>query len=186
VRALAGLPFAIVVTVCFDQLFETALHEFQKVPTVRIYDPLRREPKDFPRGTPQPNESPWLFKMHGCISEPDSIVVTDQDYIRFALRMGDSEDFHPVPQKIRINVAQWPSLFVGWSFRDYHLRFLWQTLLYRINPELRPQSYIIEPYPDRLFAEIMQRDRSLVFIAEDIWYFVPQLFKTVMAIEAPL
>ena len=28
----------------------------------------------------------WLLKMHGCITNPDSIVFTKQDYMRYADR----------------------------------------------------------------------------------------------------
>ena len=183
VRALAALPFAIVVTVCFDELFETALRDFQKVPTVRIYDPKANEPtKDFD-DDPEPDK-PAFFKIHGCVTEPDSIVVTDEDFMRFSLRMAGPAEFSPVPSTIDYSMVKWPSLLVGWSFRDYHLRFLWRLLRYKRDTP--PLSYVIDPYPDRLFAESAQHDRSLVLIKEDIWTCVAQLYKAVMGVEAPL
>jgi len=98
--------------------------------------------------------------------------------------MAGPAEFSPVPSTIDYSMVKWPSLLVGWSFRDYHLRFLWRLLRYKRDTP--PLSYVIDPYPDRLFAESAQHDRSLVLIKEDIWTCVAQLYKAVMGVEAPL
>jgi hypothetical protein len=113
VRALAEMDFPIVITTNYDRLFEKALRSYKREPVTRIYDPKGQQRTRDLAGMPKLNE-PWLFKMHGCISDPASIVVTDEDYIRFVMRMGDSEDFHPVPLKIRVQFKEWPTLFVGY------------------------------------------------------------------------
>lgn len=33
---------------------------------------------------PLPHGDRWLLKMHGCVTRPNDIVLTRNDYIRFA------------------------------------------------------------------------------------------------------
>ena len=183
VRALAEMDFPIVITTNYDRLFEKALRSFDKEPVIRIYDPTdHQRTRDF-RGLPKPNE-PWLFKMHGCVSNPASIVITDEDYIRFVMRMGDSEDFHPVPLKIRVQFKEWPTLFVGYSLLDYNLRLLFRILRRRVDPSERPATFSLDPYPDLLVlatygtrAEEGSAGPLVSFIEQDSWRFVPRLYE---------
>jgi hypothetical protein len=173
-RALAEIDFPVVITTNYDTLFERALQLAGKAPAVRIYDPSGSErTRDFPLGLPNP-KNPWLFKMHGCISNPASIVVTDEDYIHFVMRMGDSEDYHPVPQKLRTSFKEQPTLFVGYSLLDYNLRLLFRTLRRRIDASELPGAFSLDPRPDRL---VQATYRDLTFIEQDSWRFVPELYQ---------
>jgi SIR2-like domain len=182
VRALAEIDFPVVITTNYDQLFETALRDFQKVPTVRIYDPDGVEPtKDF-RGNPESNK-PWFFKMHGSITEPNSIVITDEDYIHWVMRLGDRDDFHPVPINLRSKFKEWPTLFVGYSLLDYNLRLLFRTLRRRFDPAELPATFSLDPWPDLLVAEAY--GPLVLFIEQDSWKFVPELYQSVLGREIP-
>jgi hypothetical protein len=189
VRALAQMDFPIVITTNYDGLFEKALHTFGKKPVTRIYGPLGQQPtRDF-TGMPDPKR-PWLFKMHGCVSDSASIVITDEDYIRFVMRMSDSEDFHPVPLKIRVQFKEWPTLFVGYSLLDYNLRLLFRTLRRRVDPSERPATFSLDPYPDLLvLATYGARDGDagplVSFILQDSWRFVPNLYHRVFGKPMP-
>ena len=83
-RALAELDFARVITTNYDQLFESALRAAGKQPRVSVYTPKLEPTRDYANPTSQ---SPIVFKIHGDIDRPESIVVTDEDYIQFVLRM---------------------------------------------------------------------------------------------------
>ncbi|MGR9105910.1 MAG: SIR2 family NAD-dependent protein deacylase [Gammaproteobacteria bacterium] len=191
VRALAEMDFPIIITTNYDRLFEKALRRFGKEPDIRIYDPKGNErTKDF-KGLPNP-DAPWLFKMHGCTSDPASIVVTDEDYIRFVMRMGDSEDFHPVPLKIRVQFKEWPTLFVGYSLLDYNLRLLFRTLRRRVDPAERPLTFSLDPFPDLLvLATYGTRTDDgaagplVSFIEQDSWRFVPKLYEDLLKRPMP-
>ena len=181
--ALAEMDFPIVITTNYDRLFEKALRQFQIEPVIRIYDPKgQQRTRDFV-GMPKPKQ-PWLFKRHGCISDPISIVVTDEDYIHFVMRMGDSEDFHPVPLKVRVQFKEWPTLFVGYSLLDYNLRLLFRTLRRRVDPAERPATFSLDPLPDLLVlatygtrAEAGSSGPLVSFIEQDSWRFVPGLYQ---------
>jgi hypothetical protein len=190
-RALAEMDFPIVITTNYDQLFETALYQASKKPQVQIYDPIGKEPTRNFLNLPKRNER-WLFKMHGCVSNTSSIVITDEDYIQFVMRMGDSADFHPVPEKIRVQFKEWRTLFLGYSLLDYNLRLLFRTLRRRVDRAERPPTFSVDPYPDPLVlatygAEIdAPTSEPLVsFIVQDGWGFVPDLYQRVMGREMP-
>jgi hypothetical protein len=184
VRALAEIDFTVVITTNYDRLFEKALGKAGKDPIIRIYDPASdRRTKDFP-GTPDEPKQPWFFKMHGCISDPDSIVITDEDYINFVMRMGDSEYFHPVPQKLRVQFKDWPTLFVGYSLLDYNLRLLFRTLRRQILESEQKPSFSLDPHPDILVMETYKAG-LISFIEQDTWKFVPELYRTLFDREMP-
>jgi hypothetical protein len=122
--------------------------------------------------------------MHGCISEPDSIVITDEDYINFVMRMGDSEAFHPVPQKLRVQFKMWPTLFVGYSLLDYNLRLLFRTLRRWIVDAEQPPTFSLDPHPDLLVMETYKAG-LVFFIEQDSWKFVPQLYQNLFGQDMP-
>lgn len=189
VRALAELDFPIVITTNYDRLFEQALGTFAKTVSPIIYDPERRETDDL-FGLPRADQR-WLFKMHGCVSKPDSIVITDEDYIRFVMRMNDGENFHPVPQKIRTQLGEWPTLFVGYSLLDYNLRLLFRTLRWRVKPAIRPATFSLDLYPDLLIRATYGMPEGglgeplVTFVTRDIWKFVPQLYENILGRKMP-
>jgi len=190
IRALAEIDFPIVITTNYDQLFEEALGLLAKKVSPLIYDPETHETEDL-FGLPKKDQR-WLFKIHGCVSRPESIVITDEDYIRFVMRMNDGENFHPVPQKIRTQLVEWPTLFVGYSLLDYNLRLLFRTLRWRVKPSKRPATYSLDLYPDLLIQATygapegaLANEPLVTFIARDIWKFVPHLYEHVLGRKMP-
>jgi len=184
-RALARLPFSLIITTNYDQLFETALRDEGKTPLVSIYNKTGDEPtRDYP-GNLDPRE-PFVVKIHGDVQSPESIVITDEDYIQFVLRMSDKETYNPVPLTFRFFFTKWPTLFVGYSLLDYNLRLLFKTLRWKIDPSNFPDTYSVDLYPDPLILDIWHnRQRYVKFIAQDVWTFIPNLYRTVTGEEMP-
>ena len=124
-RALARLDFPLVITTNYDGLFERALREEGKQPRVAVYKPEPEPTTDFGDETAQ---SPVIFKLHGDIAQRESLVITDEDYIQFVLRMSDKEPYDPVPLSLKHFLKRWTTLFIGYSLLDYNLRLLFKTL----------------------------------------------------------
>ena len=184
-RGLAELQFPLVITTNFDRLFERALADAGKEPVVSIYSPDGQETTDYPGPMPTV-EQPFVCKIHGDVGRPDSIVVTDEDYIKFVLRMSDKAPYDPVPMTFRYFFQKWTTLFVGYSLIDYNLRLLFKTLRWRIDQAMIPDAYSVDLYPDPLIFDVWHNQQRYVqFIAEDIWNFVPVLFKSVTGEEMP-
>lgn len=183
-RALAELDFPLVITTNYDQLFERALASAGKSPQTVIYSKNAQEP------TPDPvywsPQEPLLFKIHGDIRHPPSLVVTDEDYIHFILRMSDKDPFHPVPETFRFYFKRWPILFVGYSLLDYNFRLLFKTLRWKIDPANIPATFSVDPYPDALIMQVYSaKEKYVTFIVRDVWTFLPDLYREVRTKEMP-
>ena len=176
-EALAQLDFPLVITTNYDQLFERALQSAGKQPRVCVYSPEPKPTTDFRNATPQ---APVMYKLHGDIAHRDSLVVTDEDYIQFVLRMSDKEPYDPVPLSLKFHLTGWTTLFVGYSLLDYNLRLLFKTLRWKIDAANVPDMYSVDLRPDALILDVWQDQRRYVkFIARDVWSFVPQLYECV-------
>jgi hypothetical protein len=176
-RALAQLDFPLVITTNYDGLFERALRDAGKRPRVSVYKPEPEATTDFEDETPL---SPVIYKLHGDIEHRDSLVVTDEDYIQFVLRMSDKEPYDPIPLSLKYHFKRWTTLFIGYSLLDYNLRLLFKTLRWRIDPAKVPATYSVDLRPDELILDVWQSQRRYVkFIAQDVWTFVPALYEVV-------
>jgi hypothetical protein len=182
-RALAELDFPLVITTNYDQLFETALVLAGKQPRVSIYTPDLQETVDHKNPTPQ---SPVVFKVHGDIDRPETIVVTDEDYIQFVLRMSNKDPYDPLPLTLKYFLTAWTTIFVGYSLLDYNLRLLFKSLRWKIDNANIPDMYSVDLAPDPLILSVWQDERHYVrFIAQDVWALVPELYKVVKGKEMP-
>jgi hypothetical protein len=183
-KALAELNFPIVCTTNYDTLFEKALILANKSPIVSSYSNNKYAvTKDYIGGITPPISNPFLFKIHGDIDDPThSIVISDEDYIHFILRMitGNGQN-DPIPRVFRFHMPNWPILFVGFSLLDYNLRLLFKLLGWQSgDPRF---SYSVGPYPDGLIR--CKYDPPVKFIARDVWNFVPDLYLAVKGTSMP-
>lgn len=176
-RALAELNFPLVITTNYDQLFETALTKVHKRPRPVVYTPKREPTTDYQDPTA---ESPVVFKIHGDIARPETIVITDEDYIQFVLRMSDKKPYDPIPLMLKDYLTRWTTLFVGYSLVDYNLRLLFKTLRWKIDSAIAPDMYSVDYHPDPLIFDVWHNQRRYVkFIAQNVWEFVPRLYERV-------
>jgi hypothetical protein len=172
------MNFPLIITTNYDQLFENALASVGKQPHVTVYSPDRfTMTRDY---NPTP-EQPFLFKIHGDIDMHDSLVVTDEDYIQFVMRMTDREPFNPVPETFAYHLKRWPTLFLGYSLMDYNLRLLFKSLRWKVDTGF-PDMYSVDTAPDPLILDVWWNQRRYVrFIVQDVWRFVPKLARMVGA-----
>jgi hypothetical protein len=184
-RALGRLGFSHIITTNYDSLLEDALRDAGRRPTVTVYSPEAHRVTPDPSTDPDPDH-PLVFKIHGSTSDPPSMVITEEDYIRFVMRMGDLDQFHPVPETIRFRLKKWPTLFIGYSLIDYNLRLLFMTLRWKLDKARFPRSYSVDRRPDPIIASVYQDQREYVhFIVRDLWSFVPDLYRAVRNEDMP-
>ena len=180
-QALAQLSFPLVITTNYDRLFENALFAAGKQPRVVIYTPNLEPTADYREPTA---DSPIVFKIHGDIMQQDTIVITDEDYIQFVLRMSNKDPYDPVPLTLKYYLTGWTTLFVGYSLLDYNLRLLFKTLRWKIDSASVPDMYSVDYHPDPLIFDVWHNQRRYVkFIAQDVWAFVPKLYERVRGKE---
>ncbi|HEV7858447.1 MAG TPA: SIR2 family protein [Pyrinomonadaceae bacterium] len=192
--ALADLGFPLIITTNYDHLYEDALsrHSYEDEQGTHgyeydlcIYNPDNREATKDCADKPNP-QRPYILKLHGDIDEPESIVITDEDYIHFVLRMGDKQPFHPVGKNVLTYLAKWPTLFIGYSLTDYNFRVLFKTIRWQLDAARIPPNYSVDIKPDDLIRDIYENQhRYVTFIVENLWEFVPRLYKEVKKVEMP-
>lgn len=183
-KALGELSFPFIITTNYDQLIEMALNNAGKTPIKKVFDKTKDNPaSDYPCGPNPTPEQPFLFKMHGDIDIPESIVITDEDYIDFTLKMGSSGSYDSALDTVRFYLKRWPTIFIGYSLMDYNLRLLFKTLRFKVDPSNFPPSYSVGPSPDILIVEFY--GKYISFLIKDVWEFVPELYHKLKGKEMP-
>ncbi|RFM27431.1 SIR2 family NAD-dependent protein deacylase [Deminuibacter soli] len=176
---LASMPFQYVMTTNYDQLFETALRAVKKEPYVGVYN-RQRDKLTFDVPPNQiTTEKPFVYKVHGDIDSRSSIVITDEDYIQFILRMSDKENYNPIPQSFTDALTSKSILFIGYRLMDYNLRLLFKTLRWGRDPITLPKNYSIDPAPNHLIQLLFEDNYKTHFIVLDAWKIIPLLYKEV-------
>ena len=205
-RGLARLQFPIVITTNYDHLYERALLQITQEqarkegrPEAEIsamqasLDKSVYSPNNIPdeivetrdcAATPS-SARPYLLKIHGDVDEVNSIVITDEDYIQFVLRMSDKQPFHPVGKNALTYMKKWPTLFIGYRLNDYNLRLLIKTLRWQMDRARIPASYSVDLKPDVLIRATLEKQQYVSFIEKNLWDFVPDLYKEVTGQEMP-
>lgn len=63
-----------------------------------------------------------LFKIHGCITNPNSIILTEDDYLNF------ETNTKLIPSKLLSTLIDYPIIFLGYSLRDQNILNILETL----------------------------------------------------------
>lgn len=176
---LASMPFQYIMTTNYDQLFETALRAMNKQPYIGIYNRQRDKLTYDVKPSEVSVERPFLYKVHGDIDSRSSIVITDEDYIQFILRMSDKENYNPIPQSFTDALTTKSILFIGYRLMDYNLRLLFKTLRWGRDPITLPRNYSIDPAPNHLIQLLFEDNYKTHFIVLDAWKIIPLLHKEI-------
>lgn len=138
-----------------------------------------------PPGTgEQPKEPPpaakVVFKLHGDVRRPGSVVITDDDYIKFLRRIANKDK---LPRRLLLPLAS-HMVFIGYSLRDYNMRYILTML--REERDMgwsaggQRQSFSVDLRPDPLLkATWEERFRFIKFIQHNLWDVVPEITRQV-------
>lgn len=127
-QLLAELPFFSYWTTNFDKLIENALIDARKHPQVIVYqDQL---------STAKQDSKAKVYKMHGDVDFPDSIIIARDDY-----------DSYQTAKKIFLNILQTELLsktflFLGFSFTDPNFRDVLSQLKDALEDKTRTHYWI--------------------------------------------
>lgn len=133
-RALADLNLPIYITTNYDDLMYQALIERGKKGAreelCQWNEAVKRKSTSVlgksKRYIPSP-ENPLVYHLHGHKRLPQSMVLTEDDYLRFFLWM--MHDPRALPSEIRDALTRHSVLFIGYSLRDWNFRVLFHSLL---------------------------------------------------------
>ena len=190
---LAQLPLPIYITTNVDNLLVTALKEAGRDPQVMIcpwneyveqyetvYD---REPNYHPTV-----DRPLVYHLFGRLDEPDSVVLTEDNYFKFLIGVTGNKDL--IPSAVRRALADTALLFLGFQMDEWNFRVLFHGILSQqgssrrdryshIAAQIEPEEgRILEPERARRYLESYYFNDAYISIywgsAED---FVKELWR---------
>jgi SIR2-like domain len=82
-----------------------------------------------------------LYKIHGCTSKPETLVVTSKDYSRFM------DNDHYLNAKLLTLFAEYPIIFLGYSLSDPNIELILKNLISCLDKNL----FHAEKLQNRLF-----------------------------------
>jgi hypothetical protein len=128
---LADLPLPLYITTNYDDFMVRALRNRNKKPKqelCRWNKAVKEEPSVFdyePVFTPSPDE-PVVFHLHGHTGVPESLVLTEDDYLDFLMNI--SKDQNLIPPRIQRAFRETSLLFLGYQLADWNFRVLFRNL----------------------------------------------------------
>ncbi|MEB1361260.1 SIR2 family protein [Xanthomonas campestris] len=175
ITALRKINPHAIVTTNYDQLIEPIFSEYEVV----IGQKILRQPY---------LSIGEIFKIHGCISDPISLVLTESDYESFEV------DKKYLSAKLLTYFAEHPLLFIGYSANDPNIRSVLYDVdrMAKANFALMPNIYILEwdseaeknyPARDRVLAVGDGREIRVKSIAASSFQWVFEAFASGEALE---
>jgi hypothetical protein len=192
---LANCKLPLYVTTNYDDLMYQALRYRKKEPKQdhsRWYAAESTDLVDRPFADPNYDPSPakpLVFHLHGHYSVPKSLVLTEDDYIDYLVRLAGEtvqrdalSQTGLLPNYVYSRLRNNPLLFIGYSLRDWTFLVLFRILMRGI-PEGERRKHVsvqIDPQERRRVAardylEQYLRDQSIQVFWESASTFVGKL-----------
>jgi hypothetical protein len=139
---LADLPLSIYLTTNYDDFMVRALTSRGRNARrdfCRWNEWLEQEPPVFDYAGFTPTvDNPLVFHFHGCAT-PDSIVLTERDYLRFLASMGRIK----LPYQVERALERTACLFIGYRLADWNFRVLFEGLAARSYKDFYTRSIAV-------------------------------------------
>ena len=197
--AIAGIPsIRCVLTPNYDPLVEqAALGQGRKLVGPFIHNQaLKQQPKPanlpleliqgsrFQPERPKPPEG-WplaLYKMHGCVNHPNSMLITTSDYVKYIASWRDEKQGMPKP--FRDLLVKNTFLFLGYGLNDWNFRVIWEAMIMSFpNGKFEIDSYAIKNAVTEFESDLFKK-RGIELIDCDLTLFARALAET-FAIDLP-
>jgi hypothetical protein len=191
-RVLAQFPLPIYITANFSNLLAESLAEVGREPKVELcqwneyMEMLPSIYEDEPDYRPTA-ERPLIYHLFGHLKEPDSVVLTEDDYFDYLI--GVTRDKDLIPPVVRRALADTALLFLGFQMDDWDFRVLFRSLMsqegrrrrsryahvaVQIDPE---EGRIQEPERARRYLESYFQDADISIYWGSAEDFVRELYE---------
>lgn len=147
---LAELPIPLYVTTNYDDFMVQALRRAGKRPhreLCRWNDGVMQLPSVFDTdgGFVPTVDEPLVYHLHGTLDVPESIVLSEDDFLDFLVAVSRRE--HAVPERVQGALASTSLLFLGYRLADSSFRVLHRGLIATSPPGLRRVSVAVQLPP---------------------------------------
>lgn len=124
--ALAQLPFTLCISTTPDHFLKSGFERAGKQPQVYHYN--FRDSRHHVR-IPDPDPKyPVIFNLYGDVDEPRSLVLTEDDLLKFLVTAIKGVPALPASLVSRFSQQSTTFLFLGFGFRQWHVRILLHIL----------------------------------------------------------
>jgi hypothetical protein len=179
---LAEFPLPIYLTTSGHDFVEVALKRAGKEPRTEIcrwHKGLESIPSIFATDYQPSKEAPLVYHLHGFDAYPESLVLTENDYLEFLVaisqELGRGTD--PIPKRVRQAMADSSLILLGYSLQSWEFRVLFWGL---IKPRpLQHTSVSIQLMPSdverKFLQEYLRREAKFEVYWGDIQEYMQEL-----------
>jgi len=166
-KVLAELPFPIYITTSPDNLLIDALKEAGKEPQVELcpwneyVEQAGSLAETQPDYRPAP-EKPLVYYLFGRLGEPDSLVITEDDYFDYLIGVTSNKDL--IPSSVRRKLADTALLFLGFRLDDWDFRILYRSIMGQEGRGRRSRYAHIAAQIDPEEGRILEPDRARKYL----------------------
>jgi len=144
---LADLPLPVYITTNYDDLMVQALKSRGKMPYQEICrwnKFLKRSERMSLDFIPTP-EKPLVFHLHGCYEIPESLVLTEYDYLDFLAAISMEQNI--LPPRIQEAFTDSSLLFLGYRIADWDFHVLFRILAAYLEISTRRKHLSVQLVP---------------------------------------
>ncbi len=151
---LAKLPLPLYMTTNYDGfLLEALKKQENKVPRWDICrwnksDSVTEVPSAFARNFKPDDRNPVVFHLHGTADVPESMVLTEDDYLDFLVAV--SRDDKLLPHQVKKAFTDTSLLFIGYGLTDWDFRVLHRGMVMAKEGSLRRLSVTVQVEDEKL------------------------------------
>ena len=158
---LAKLPLPVYLTTNYDELMEKALKKTYRRP-YRDCTPWNSFVQQYREALPDnyvpEAATPLVFHFHGHLDLTQSMVLTEDDYLTFLVKMAKEPDL--IPGMVRYAMQRSCLLFIGYGLADKTYRVLHQSLILGMDRAISPWNYAVMPLPVARDATVDERQAA--------------------------
>jgi hypothetical protein len=166
---LAELPLPIYITTNYDDFMTRALRSRHRNPRRELcrWNSLVQDwPSVFDPGSGAEVSvaNPVVFHLHGHDEVPESLVLTEDDYLDFLVNV--SKDPQIIPRRIEKALASTALLFIGYRLADSDFRVLFRGLIGSLERSLGRIRVAVQLAPEPPPIEGITQDQMLTYLEE--------------------
>jgi hypothetical protein len=154
---LADLPLPVYITTNYDDLMVRALKSRGKTPVQEICrwkECLMQHKPALSDFVPTP-EKPLVYHIPGCYEIPESLVLTEDDYLEFLVTISAEQD--RLPPRIQEAFTGTSLLLLGYRVTDWDFRVLFRMLAGYLGRSISRKHISVQLVPGNV-SEVQKRE----------------------------
>lgn len=192
VETIAKLPFKLIITTNYDRLMERALEDESRDFKVVVQSLERTDNTSYVKQRLDElagYDGCIIYKIHGTFNgrtkydiiqmgktEETSIIITEDDYIKFLTQIDKHEHQLGVPRQISGKFTYSTLLFLGYSLEDWDFRTIYKGLIEPLPKHQARRSFAIQKNTSNFWIEYWESKGVFIYNI-DVYEFADYLME---------